>query len=708
MADNKKSLAAELSQHQGAGYYVRPHAVRTAPGFFTHDPGPKVRGLHPRSKLRGIRPIGNKLTIVLTALIFLSGARLSAIEYINRFIPVEYSAQGDTFVTITAGAAGVWLNPAGLAQTYSPELKAGFAKWLGDLNQFMGSAAIPLPLGTIGVGVGWLGLPPLQMEDETGNYLDQTLRFEHLVFSLAYGLKLLNIPLGISLKYSDSRVGLDRSSCFLVEAGGVIDLKILKVGLIAHNLEFAGFERRFNGEFRAGVSRKFNFYNVFSLEPAADFFFSATYMRPGFHMGVDLGYKNLAHLRFGFAPEKMDAFSAGLGLTYSPGKWRVSLDYGINPAMSGTRSTHFVEVTVVSTSGEIRNKVSGYMSSVTYSTTRKDYKTAIAKIDEAIKVSPEDKELLRLRGELAVRLAGQDFESLQVRVAGLTNAGDYQKASAEIDEFLVRYPDHQAAAGLKAGVMAAANRMAVAESLASVEDLIKLKKYQEAKQELEKARALSPADPVVLSRLGFVSYEMGDLKAAGDYYQKVLKVAPGSAEAKEKTRIILAKIEEQKPIWLKQDQYYSEQSLVFEDFQEDLFVSKFLAVDGTFDTIHDGKDRYGRFTFEASTNGRFLRTSIRLPDLSKFGGVKLTLRSEGAALILLVLTEQQGSAENLWQVEISDVERQWKTVMIPFRYFQLMSDPAARLDLGKIIRFMFEVPKGSRGTVDIDSIEFYK
>ena len=70
---NKKSLAAELSPCQSAGHYVRPHA-ETAPGFFiqplflyailkkqgTSDSGPRGRGLHPRSKLRGVRPKGNE------------------------------------------------------------------------------------------------------------------------------------------------------------------------------------------------------------------------------------------------------------------------------------------------------------------------------------------------------------------------------------------------------------------------------------------------------------------------------------------------------------------------------------------------------------------------------------------------------------------------------------------------------------------------
>jgi len=76
--------------------------------------------------------------------------------------------------------------------------------------------------------------------------------------------------------------------------------------------------------------------------------------------------------------------------------------------------------------------------------------------------------------------------------------------------------------------------------------LIKLKNFEPAAAELEKAYALNNKEHNVLFALGVVYYKLGNLSLSKAYFAKVLEIDPGNEEAKG-LMDIMANLERQQP-----------------------------------------------------------------------------------------------------------------------------------------------------------------
>lgn len=76
--------------------------------------------------------------------------------------------------------------------------------------------------------------------------------------------------------------------------------------------------------------------------------------------------------------------------------------------------------------------------------------------------------------------------------------------------------------------------------------LLKLKDYEPAAVELEKAYALNNKEPNVLFALGVVYYKLGNLSLSKAYFAKVLEINPGNEEARG-LMDIMANLERQQP-----------------------------------------------------------------------------------------------------------------------------------------------------------------
>ena len=124
--------------------------------------------------------------------------------------------------------------------------------------------------------------------------------------------------------------------------------------------------------------------------------------------------------------------------------------------------------------------------------------------------------------------------------------------------------------------------------------------------------------------------------------------------------------------------------------------------------------KYGKWSLGFEEKDMILQTSIRLPDLSKFTGIMISISSTNILEIKMVLVEESIEAEQNWEVLVTGIISEFQKIKIPFRYFYLKDRPDAIIDLGKIgkIRFIvnpeFTVSDTKEGWFGIDKVLFYK
>jgi len=242
---------------------------------------------------------------------------------------------------------------------------------------------------------------------------------------------------------------------------------------------------------------------------------------------------------------------------------------------------------------------------------------------------------------------------------------------------------------------------------------IKIKDYENAKKELEKIIKKYTNCKQAYYELGNINYEQGNKKQALEYFRMALKIDNNYIEAKDMEEKILKEAEKEKPVWLEEGYFYKEARLVFEDFEDETIISKFIADSGKFERVVEGDKKYGRWEVEIGESDIILSTAIRLPDLSKFDGLIVSLMSENITIIDLILVEQQLNLERRWKVPISGIENKWKEIKVPFRYFICEKEPTAKIDLAKITEIKFLISpakyKGiKKGYLGIDKLIFYK
>ncbi len=285
---------------------------------------------------------------------------------------------------------------------------------------------------------------------------------------------------------------------------------------------------------------------------------------------------------------------------------------------------------------------------------------------------------------------------------------DFDQAEREVDRALEIYPDNEKLLGMKADIRLKRNKKISGQHIEKAMEYLKFKNYESARKELVEAVMLTPESTDAQSQLGTVYFKQGEYKAAMACYKKTLEIDKNHKESK----IMLAKImqlaDKQKPVWLKEDKYYKKKTLVFDDFQEDSIIPKLITDQGEFENIKDGDERYSKWKVSKEETDKKLRTAIRLPNLAKFKGMMMSLKSDGIKVLKIVLVEQRGGKENNWEVPISGITKEWKNIKVPFHYLQLPNNPTAQIDLSRVARIMLVIDSKSSGWMGIDNIEFYQ
>ncbi len=517
--------------------------------------------------------------------IILLTASLQAGEFVNMITPAESLGKGSTFVGDSGEANSMWLNPAGLATSYIQYYSIGASMWnatISPINLFMGSAVFPLSFGTVGAGLGWLGMESEEYEDAAGFFTGQQLDFNNIAASIGYGRELSGIPLGLNLKFINSSFGMENKFLILSDIGVMYHIWKINPGLMLRNFGIVSHDSSDWGEFRAGFSWDILSKPKFNAKLNLDYYMTA-YEDSGVNVGLEMRLFRMAFLRMGYHPGKYNALQFGTGFAINISKLRMKLDYSINPALDGLDMSHFSQITINSRTKEIKGRINNLTSRADEYTRSGDYEKAEVEIDKALELNPEDKKLITLRNEIITKK----------------------------------------------------NKKKAAPHLEKAKDLKRIKNY----------------------------------KSAMEILQKALELDGNFEEAKKLQDTIISQVEKKKPKWIKEDKYYTKARLVFEDFNEEAILPKFVAVNGEFSIKKDGENGFSQWKIkgididEDDENKekpvQILRSTVRLPDLSKFKGILISLKSGNIKQANIVLVESAVNLQNEWELLISGIEDDW-------------------------------------------------
>ena len=271
---------------------------------------------------------------------------------------------------------------------------------------------------------------------------------------------------------------------------------------------------------------------------------------------------------------------------------------------------------------------------------------------------------------------------------------------------------------MKNNIITKKNKKKAEPHFNKAQQLKRRKNYKEAEEELIIVVKLVPSDKNAHYGLGEIYYLQGSYKSAMESLKKALELDGNFEEAQKLEDLILAEVEKKKPKWIKEDKYYTKARLVFEDFNEEAILPKFVAVDGEFTIEKDGEKGYGKWKIKGAKLGedeedlpkkqQILKTAIRLPDMSKFNGVLISFKSSDFKGMEMVLIEQTVRDQNKWSLVVSGIEKEWKDLKIPFHYFQLPGNPTAGIDRARISQIQFVLEGDKKGELFIDNFELYQ
>jgi tetratricopeptide (TPR) repeat protein len=243
---------------------------------------------------------------------------------------------------------------------------------------------------------------------------------------------------------------------------------------------------------------------------------------------------------------------------------------------------------------------------------------------------------------------------------------------------------------------------------------MKLNDYENAKKELEIVIELFPDNKEAYCQLGKIYFEQGDYRAALVNIRKALSIDAEYEEALEIERVILERTEKDRSIWMKEDSFYAKAKLVYEDFNDEKVILKFAPESGTFNRVIAGNKRCGQWDLEIGEENMVLQNSIRLPDLSRFKGIKFLISSENISKVNIVLVEYVLDMERTWEVLIPGIKKDFQVMTILFRYFSAKGRPGLRIDLSSITKIKVVVKPEFIETgveeawIRLDDVEFYK
>jgi len=298
-------------------------------------------------------------TYYLALSTFLIAAGENPVDFLELTIPAENMACGKTYTAYSIGANSLWLNPAGLGASRDIEYSISGMKGIMDIKFINGGILLPLKdFGNAGLGLSFLSSGEENLESYIGEESSsKKLNFRNVIFGAGYGREFYNFPVGISLKFIQSEIGLDKKFLVLGDLGAETRFSFLKLykseeknlglGIALRNIGILNYKDSSFGEIKLGMD-----YKVVKTK-AVDWNISfdiSSYAFKGidFGLGSKLNIFDTASFYCGYNPSQVNKFTFGLGIKLYIRKWNLKMDYGLNPSVEGLPISHWFELSLKS------------------------------------------------------------------------------------------------------------------------------------------------------------------------------------------------------------------------------------------------------------------------------------------------------------------------------------------------------------------------
>ena len=156
---------------------------------------------------------------------------------------------GGCFVGIADDVNAIAWNPAGLNYLVEREISFMHGVWFEDIYfDYLAYASLNKVFGgRVGGAIKYLSMSKIEKIDSMGIKLGESFQPYDLAVILSYARKIMDIPLGINLKFIRSRIDDIEANAFAFDLGGIYKLvkEKLSIGIVIENI---GTKMKFENE----------------------------------------------------------------------------------------------------------------------------------------------------------------------------------------------------------------------------------------------------------------------------------------------------------------------------------------------------------------------------------------------------------------------------------------------------------------------------
>ncbi|MCB4792414.1 MAG: PorV/PorQ family protein [Elusimicrobia bacterium] len=128
-------------------------------------------------------------------------------------------AMGEAFTGLADDINAIYWNPAGLTNINNREITAMRAQWFEDVSFNWAAYTQPAFGGSLGLGLFYLGSGDIKKYDNTGKARNESYSGFDSALSVSYARQSLSIPLGITVKFLNSKLEEESASGIAADIG---------------------------------------------------------------------------------------------------------------------------------------------------------------------------------------------------------------------------------------------------------------------------------------------------------------------------------------------------------------------------------------------------------------------------------------------------------------------------------------------------------
>lgn len=352
------------------------------------------------------------------------------------FLDISTSARTAALADSVCGLSGDpgddFANPALLAAVKSPQLSLTYGKWFIDSSYQSLSAASDFGFGCIGAQVLYLNLGEFEQRNDLGQLQDGKLRSFNIDASAAYAMKPVpRLSAGVALKVIGQFAAYTSKASVAMDLGAQYQFEKVSVGFAINNIgvdpkygfpltirsgAYSVVDISTEHKIAMGFDAKYVLSDELTLSAGAEYSYAGTVF-------ARLGYK----IRSGsYQYDVITGFTTGIGVKAGG----FEFDYALVP-FGDLGITHRATVSYVFGKIEDRHteKKAAQKPAVPVKTEPKDIKPmkklareyatmgniglALLKVEEALRISPQDKELIKMKADyMKINRSGPDGKKI--------------------------------------------------------------------------------------------------------------------------------------------------------------------------------------------------------------------------------------------------------------------------------------------------------